>query len=60
MEPPVTKGAWLDEITALRERIDRLPDPEHPAVKGLIRKHDALLFDGLALGYTTPEEAARA
>lgn len=56
----MTRGAWQDEITALRTRIDAIPDQEHPAVKPLIQKHDALLFDGLALGYITPEEAARA
>lgn len=56
----MTRTEWNDQRTALAERIDSLPDPEHPAVRGLIRKHDELLAFGLEHAYMTPEEAARA
>lgn len=56
----MTKTEWQDRTTALRERLDRLPDHEHPAVRPLIREHEALMDYGLAHEYTTPKEAARA
>lgn len=56
----MTRTEWQDRTTALRERIDSFPAPDHPAVTPLIREHEALLNYGLTHEYTTPEEAARA
>lgn len=55
----MTKTDWEDQTTALREKIDRFPSPAHPAVRPLIRRHEALLAYGLEHEYIAPEGAAR-
>lgn len=58
--PAPPKTALLDEIHRLRERIDLLEAPGHPAYRGLLDRFEDKLDLALNLEYLTPEEAARA
>lgn len=57
--PAPSKTTLLDDIYRMRERIDRLEAPGHPAYRGLLDRFEDKLDLALNLGYITPDEAVR-
>src|SRR5690606_10304564 len=53
------KTTLLDDIYALRERIDGFPAPNHPAVRPLLDRYEELVNQARNLGYLTETEAMK-